>query len=256
MQTNPTIDYMLNRKSIRKYKNEVPADDILEAVVRAGQQAPFAFQTCSLFLCRNEKKHPYKAPWMFTVCVDSHKFELIMAKRDWKMVINNLAYLLLAMQDAAYVAENMVIAAESFGLGSCYIGQAPYVADKIAEEYDLPQRVFPLVQLVMGYPAEDPPPRPRFPLDFFLFEDKYPELSDEQIETAIKVMDEGYKSQDYYKAINYMIPLEGIKEEKYDFDTYSWTEHISRKLGLWLGDPEEILTQMKKRGFEIPVKSE
>jgi len=253
METNSTVDFMLNRKSIRKYKAEAPSDDILEAIVRAGQQAPFAFQTCSLILCRNIKKHPFKAPWMFTVCVDSHKFELIMAKRGWKMVINNLAYLLLAFQDAAYAAENMVIAAESFGLGSCYLGQAPYVADKIAEEYNLPPRVFPLVQLIMGYPAENPPPRPRFPLDYFLFEDKYSQASNEQIEAAMQVMDEGYKSQDYYKAINYMIPLEGVKEEKYDFETYSWTEHISRKLGLWLEDPQQILEQMKKRGFEIPV---
>ena len=177
MQTNSTIDIMMNRKSIRKYKPEAPPENILEAVVRAGQQAPFAFQTCSLVLCRNSKKHPYKAPWMFTVCVDSYKFEKIMAKRNWKMVINNLAYLILAMQDAAYVAENMVIAADSLGLGSCFIGAAPYEADKIAEEYDLPQRVFPLVQLVMGYPSENPPPRPRFPLDYYLT-DKGTNLND------------------------------------------------------------------------------
>jgi nitroreductase len=253
MQTNPTIDFMLNRKSIRKYKSEPPSDDILEAIVRAGQQAPFAYQTCSLIFCRESKKHPYKAPWMFTLCVDSLKFEKIMAKRGWKMTMNNLAYLLLALQDAAYVAENMVIAADSLGLGSCFIGAAPFEAEKIAEEYDLPKRVFPLVQLVMGYPDENPPPRPRFPLDYFLFEGKYPEFSEDQINTAIKVMDEGYKSQDYYKAINFMIPLDGVKEEKYDFETYSWTEHISRKLGLWLADPNSILEQMKKRGFEIPA---
>jgi len=253
MQTNPTIEAMMNRKSIRKYKADMPSEEILEAVVKAGQMAPFATQACSVILCRDIKKHAYKAPWMFTVCVDSYKFELIMKKRDWKMITNNLFYLLLSLQDAAYVAENMVIAAESFGMGSCYIGNVPNEADKIAEKYNLPERVFPLVELVMGYPDETPPPRPRYPLDFFLFEDKYPEFSEDQIEQAMKVMDEGFKSQDYYKAINYMIPPQEKREEKFDLETYSWTEHISRKLGLWWENPDEILEQMKKRGFEIPV---
>ena len=51
----------------------------------------------------------------------------------------------------------------------------------------------------MGYPAEDPPPRPRYPLDFTLFEDEYPELSDEDVDVAMADMDEGYLAQDYYR---------------------------------------------------------
>jgi len=40
------------------------------------------------------------------------------------------------------------------------------VADKIIEEYNLPEKVFPVVQLVMGYPAEEKETRPRYPMDF------------------------------------------------------------------------------------------
>ncbi|MDD2717741.1 MAG: hypothetical protein PHW04_17780 [Candidatus Wallbacteria bacterium] len=43
-------------------------------------------------------------------------------------------------------------------------------------------RVFPLVQLVMGYPDENPPVRPRYPLNFVLFEGKYPDITDAQLE--------------------------------------------------------------------------
>ena len=64
------------------------------------------------------------------------------------------------IEDASLMAENMVIAGRSMGLGSCFLGFAMYDADRIAKQYSLPQRVFPLVQLAMGYPAEDPPPRP------------------------------------------------------------------------------------------------
>src|SRR5690606_13558808 len=63
---------------------------------------------------------------LFTICVDAHKLELIMAQRGWKMVTNDLSLLVLGIQDAALVAENMVIAAESLGLGSCFLGAAPY----------------------------------------------------------------------------------------------------------------------------------
>jgi len=97
------------------------------------------------------------------------------------MVANDLVLLFFGIQDAALMAENMVIAARSLGLGRCFLGSAMFQAKKIAEEYQLPKRVFPLVQLVMDYPAEDPPPRPRYPLGFALFEGKYPELTDEMV---------------------------------------------------------------------------
>ena len=60
----------------------------------------------------------------------------------------------------------------------------------------------------MGYPAEEFPPRPRWPLWFTLFEDKYPEFSDEQVAEAMKVMDEGYLAQGYYARKKAKIRLE------------------------------------------------
>jgi nitroreductase len=246
---NEIIETMLNRKSIRKYTGEMPSDEVIQAVVQAGQQAPFAAQLCSLLLTR--RGVPFGAPLLFTICVDIHRMELVMAKRSWKIVTNDLSMLFFGIQDASLVAENMVIAAESFGMGSCFLGAAPYLADKIAKKYKLPPRVFPLVQLVMGYPAENPPTRPRYPMSFSLFEDKYPELSDDQVETAMKQMDEGYLAQGYYKKGKIKIRLENDREETFTYDNYSWTEHISRKWGQWYESPEELLTQLADRGFVI-----
>jgi nitroreductase len=174
-----------------------------------------------------------------------------MAKRNWKTMTNDLSFLLFGIQDASLMAENMVIAAESFGMGSCFLGVAPYIADRIAKKYKFPPRVFPLVQLVMGYPAENPPTRPRYPIRFSLFEDKYPEFSDEQIDEAMKQMDEGYLAQGYYRKGKIKIPLERGREETFTYDNYSWTEHISRKWGQWYESPKEILEQLSKRGFKI-----
>ncbi|MGD8565374.1 MAG: nitroreductase family protein [Candidatus Bathyarchaeota archaeon] len=251
MKSNRVIETMLDHRSIRGYTAETPSDKVIEVLVRAAQQAPFASQLYSVLLSRNQRRNPFKAPLLFTICVDSHKFELIMAERSWKLVTNDLSLLLFGIQDAALMAENMVIAGRSLGLGSCFLGGAPYAADKIAEEYNLPPRVFPLVQLVMGYPAEDPPPRPRYPQNFTFFEDKYPDLSQDQVLAAMKQMDEGYLAQNYYQKRKAKIPLKGDRKETYTYDNYGWTEHICRKWGQWYPNPEPLLTQFEKRGFFI-----
>ena len=249
MLTNSVIETMLNRKSVRKYTDQIPSDEVIATVVRAGQQAPFASQLCSLLLSR--KKAPFGAPLWFTFCVDMHRMELIMAKRGWTVVSNDLSMLLFGIQDAALMAENMVIAAESLNMGSCFLGMTPYRAERIQKQYKLPQRVFPLVEMVMGYPAEEFPIRPRYPLGFTLFEDSYPEFTDEMIEDAMRVMDEGYLAQGYYRKQNAKIKLEVDREETFTYGDYSWTEHISRKWGQWLSESRELLEQMEKCGFTI-----
>jgi nitroreductase len=251
MLSNPIIEAIMRRKSIRRYTHEQPADEVIHTIVRAGQQAPFAAQLGSLLLRRDLERNPFKAPLLFTICVDVHRMEAVMAMRGWKREMSDVATLLLGVQDAAYMAENMVIAAESLGLGSCYLGAAPYYADRIIEEYDLPSKVLPLVQLAMGYPAEDAPPRPRYPLEFTLFEDRYPRFEPEQIEQAMKEMDDGYLSQDYYRNLNAKIPLSEGREETYTFDDYAWTEHVARKLGQWGKDPHEFLIPLAKYGFVV-----
>ena len=120
---NPVLSTMLNRKSVRRYKPDQPADEVIAAIVQAGQQAPFASQLYSVLLSRR-KKAPFGAPLWLTICVDVYKLERFMALRGWKLVTNDLLMLVFGIQDAAYMAENMVIAAESLGLSSCFLGSA------------------------------------------------------------------------------------------------------------------------------------
>lgn len=252
---NPVICSMLNRKSVRKYKPDMPSDEVIEAIARAGQQAPFASQLYSVLLTR-KGRIPYKAPLLFTICADFYKLERFMALRGWDVVTNDLSLLVFGIQDAAYMAENMVMAAESLGLGSCFLGAAPFEAKKIAAHYNLPPRVMPVVQMTMGYPAENCPPRPRYPLWFTLFEDKYPEFTDEQVAEAMQVMDDGYLAQDYYKRSRAKISLEDGREDKFTYENYSWTEHISRKWGQWFPSSEVLVEQLEARGFHIDTEEE
>jgi nitroreductase len=251
MIRNQIIDTLMNRKSIRKYTSKMPSDEEIETLARAAQQAPFAGQMCSLLMKKGPEGVPEEAPLLFTVCFDMHKLEKIMKKRQWTTGTCDLALLLFGLQDAVLMSDNLVIAAESLGMGSCFIGSAPYLAKSIIKEYNLPGRVFPIVQLTVGFPAENPPPRPRYPLEYFLFEDRYPELTDEMVERAMKVMDEGYLAQDYYRGINYMVPLENDRQETFTFDRYSWTEHMGRKWGQWVPSPKILLQMLKACGFDL-----
>lgn len=254
MNRNMVIRTLMQHRSIRKYTEETPTDETIKTIVRAGQQAPFASQYYSILLSRDKQHNPFHAPLLFTMCIDSHKFERIMKKRKWKLLTNDLTLLFFGIQDAAYAAENMVTAARSLGLASCFLGSAVFRAEKIAEQYKLPKRVFPLVQLAMGYPAEDPPTRPRYPIEFTLFEDEYPKLNEKTITKAMKQMDQGYLAQDYYRKANAKIQLEKDRKETFTYDNYSWTEHICRKWGQWYPDPGELLNQLNKRGFDITKK--
>jgi nitroreductase len=253
MMTNPTIDALMNRKSVRKFTNRKLTKDELETIVRAGQQAPFASQLYSV-LYSTEGPIVYDAPIWFVVCVDTYKLERFMKLRGWTIVTNRLTLLLLGMQDTAYMAQNMVTAAESLGMGSCFLGAVSSSAARIktlGERFALPNGVLPMVELVMGYPDEEFPPRPRYPQAFTLFENRYPELSDEDIREAMKAMDDGYLQQEYYKRNGVKIALEDGREDRYTFDDYSWTEHISRKWGQWAESPNELLDALQERGFSL-----
>ncbi|MRR09695.1 hypothetical protein EG831_06420 [bacterium] len=248
---NPVIARMLAHRSIRRYTTRMPSDATIRRIVRAGQQAAFAAQLYSVILTKDRKKHPFGAPLLFTVCVDFHKMAAIMKRRGWAWASNDLYGLLLGIQDAAYMAQTMVLAAESLGLGTCYLGHTPFAADTLAKRFKLPKRVFPLVQVAMGYPAEHPPVRPRYPLDFVLFEKRYPKLTAAQLRLAMKAMDDGYLKQGYYRKAKLMLPLLGGKRETYDFDTYSWTEHISRKWGQWERSPRRLRALARGRGIKV-----
>ncbi len=251
MIQNQVIDTLMGRKSIRKYTSQVPTEEEIETMARAAQQAPFAGQMCSLLLKKATKGIPFKAPLLFTICFDMHKLEAIMSKRNWPTRTCDLALLLFGLQDAVLMAENLVIAAESLGMGSCFIGAAPYRAKAIIRQYSLPKRVFPIVQLTVGFPDEDPPTRPRYPLEYFLFEDRYPELTDDMVKEAMKEMDDGYLAQGYYREGNYKVPLEEDREEIFTFDDYSWTEHMGRKWGQWVPSPKLLLEGLRLCGFDL-----
>ena len=83
--------------------------------------------------------------------------------------------------DAVIAAQTIALAAESVGLGICYMGTTWWAADQLIKLFALPEGVFPVTSLVLGHPAEAPTLRDRLPLEIVVHRKQYQALSDEQI---------------------------------------------------------------------------
>lgn len=89
--------------------------------------------------------------------------------------------LLVASVDVALMAQNMVVAAESVGLGICYIGGIRNNPQEVSELLKLPEHVYPVFGLCLGYPDQNPEVKPRLPLASILKQDVYDDSSDEAL---------------------------------------------------------------------------
>ena len=258
-QSNTVIDIINNRRSIRQFLNKPVTDDILKQILEAGFRAPFAAQLCSVIYTRDRDKMTEAGIGTYPTAsvhliffVDFVRLEKIMKKRGHEYGYDDMMAIWLGMQDVALMIENLTIVAESFGLGSVLYGATPTKADGIAKTFNVPKRVFPVVAMSVGYPdpAENTEVRPRFPLEMAAFEDEYRHHTDEDIESCMKRMDEGYIAQGYYIKNKTKVPLVD-KEDNIGFDKYSWSEHISRKFrnASRRGDP--LLEILRRHGFDL-----
>lgn len=80
---------------------------------------------------------------------------------------------IVGITDTTLAAQNAAIAAESMGLGICYLGGIRNNIESIAEYLELPSHVIPLFGMTIGYPADQSNPKPRLPLHHVYHEGKY-----------------------------------------------------------------------------------
>ena len=105
--------------------------------------------------------------------------------------------ILLACADAIIAAQNTVVAAESFGIGSCYIGDILENYETITELLNLPDYVIPATMLVFGYPTQQQKNRIkpiRFEKEYLVFENKYHRLTKEEHEQMHNIKNDKTKN--------------------------------------------------------------
>ncbi len=252
---------MHDRRSIRKFTDKEVTKEVLEQILTAGFRAPFAAQLCSIvYTSDKEKMKKFKGIGVYPTTqilmiffIDYDRMEKIIRARGYENIFDDSMSLWLGIQDATLVIENVILAAEALGLGSVLLGVVPQRADMVSDVFKVPQRVFPVVGLCLGYPdpSVETEIRPRYPLKYSAFEDEYKVLDEIEIKECMKSMDEGYITQGYYIKNKAKIPLPKDKVDTIDYDKYSWSEHISRKhLRERWGD-ETLINIIRKHGFKI-----
>jgi nitroreductase len=189
------IDILLNHKTIRKYKDQSVPDDLLTKILEAGCRASTTgnMQVYSIVVTRDpgmkEQLSPChfnqpmvkNAPVVLTFCADFNRFNKWCKLNHAEPGYDNFLSFVTAAIDALLVAQNVCVAAESEGLGICYLGTTTYLAGKIIEILNLPEGVVPVTTVTLGWPDENPEQIDRLPLNGVVHYEQYSDYSDEMI---------------------------------------------------------------------------
>ena len=197
-----TIDLLKSHRSIRHFQSRPIENDKMERLLECGTRASNTgnMQLYSVIVTQ-EKAHVEAlsklhfgqggtAPAFLTVCVDVNRYHHWCRLRGCDEPYGNFLWLMSATVDASLAAQNICVAAESEGLGFCYLGTVMYNTRAIAELLQLPKGVVPVVTLCMGYPDEQPAQSERLPLEGIVHQEHYHDYSDDDIERFHKIREE------------------------------------------------------------------
>ena len=192
---NEIIEFLLNRRTIRKYSSEVVGNDLLDDLLKAACRTATTgnMQVYSIIVTRDEEKKKElsplhfnqkmvtEAPVLLTFCADFNRFNKWCALNNASPGYDNFLSFMTGAIDALLAAQTFSIAAEARGLGICYLGTTTYMAHKIIEVLKLPMGVVPVTTITLGWPAEHPAQPDRLPTEAVIHNEVYSEYSDSDI---------------------------------------------------------------------------
>lgn len=181
------LHLLKRRGSVRDYKPDPVPDAWVEALLAAGQRAPTSSnnQTYSIIVVRKpetkaelarlagNQQHISDCPVFFALCADQSRVAYASALHGSDFVGNTLEKGLVATIDAALVGMTMSLVADSMGLGTVMIGAMRNAPLEVARLLKLPPKVFVVFGLCLGWPREQPLPKPRQSLDTVVHREVY-----------------------------------------------------------------------------------
>lgn len=225
---NNIIETMINRRSLRKFSDRNISDEELELILKCAMKAPTAgnMMTYSIIVVKNQEmkdklavscdNQPFiaKSDVILIFAADYSKWYKyyknnniieFLEKKNEKFEAPTSASFILAIEDAMCASQNAVIAAESMGIGSCYIGDILENKEYHQEILNLPEFVCPVSMLVMGHYPDDYKKIDveRFDKNYVVFDEVYRKLSDEEIAKMYSDRDTKYVVNNKYGADNY-----------------------------------------------------
>ena len=240
----PIIELLKAHRSIRKFENRPVATDLLHELIKAGQAAASSSflqaatiirisdptKRASLAALANHQPYIESAAEFLVFCADMNRAAHCC---DWHDATANTGFteqFIITTVDASLVAQNIAVAAESAGLGICYIGALRNNPAEVSSLLELPQNTYPVFGLCLGWPDQDPEVKPRLPLEIVLRENSYGDaLNLDQL-------------ADYDEAIRYYYQTRtGNKKHQ------SWSEQMSGMLSK--ESRPHMLEFLKMKGF-------
>ena len=196
---NQAIETMMNRRSVRAYDGRPLETEVKDQILAATLRAPTAgaLMLYSIIEVNDQKtkdtlaktcdNQPFiaAAPWVLLFLADYQRWHDYFLACDVEkfckaggigMRLPGEGDLMLAVCDAVIAAQTAVIAAESLGVGSCYIGDIMENYEAHQSLFGLPRYAFPICMLCFGYPdpkKEVSRQTPRYSREFIVFQEKY-----------------------------------------------------------------------------------
>jgi nitroreductase len=190
------MNTLKSRRTIRRYRpEEIPEallNDLLEAACRASTVGNM--QTYSVVVTRDADRKAALAPAHFnqpmvrtapvvlTFCIDLRRFSRWCEWRKATPGYNNFQWFVTGSIDALLAAQTFCVAAEEAGLGICYLGTTTYNPQPIIDALELPELVFPITTITVGYPDETPEQPDRLPLEAIVHNERYHDYTPEAID--------------------------------------------------------------------------
>ena len=201
---NQIIQSLFDRKSVRVFTDREITPEDKSLILRAATQAPTAGnqqlytiidvtdQAIKDTLVRTCDNQPFiaDAKMVLIFCADCKKWYDAFRFAGCEPRLPGVGDLALAISDATIAAQNAVVAAESLGIGSCYIGDIMENCESHRELLHLPRYVFPCCMLVFGYPTEQQINRAkpqRSPMDSIVHENVYHEMDGAELESLLDI---------------------------------------------------------------------
>ena len=243
---NDVHQLLRSHRSISKFTDEILADETVAEIVKSGLCAATSsnLQATTVIRVKNPEvrariaevaggqRYIETAGAFLVWCADMHRTRRAAEMAGGSMTSGMTEQFMIATIDVALAAQNAVVAAESMGLGICYIGAVRNDPQTVSDLLELPRDVYPVFGLCLGVPDQDPEVKPRLPVEVVLKEDVY--SFDEE---ARQIADYDETMRGYYRA-----RTGGTKES-------CWTEEIA---GLVDGERRPHMRQfLADRGFEM-----
>lgn len=255
LPSTPTIDLINRHASVRSYTADPVSKELVEAIVVAGQRSSTSsnLQLTSVVAVTTEatrqslaqlcgdQGHIAQAPVFLAWCADLARLERACELRGHTQVTDYVENFLVAAVDVAIAMQSAALAAESLGLGICYIGAIRNQPEAVIDLLGLPRLVMPIAGMTVGWPAGQPMIRPRLPLSTVLHWERYDRSGEDE---ALAQYDKAMIATGIYAGRQVAVPgRPGEMEE------YGWTEHSARRVSQ-VHRPQ-LRAVLEKQGFAL-----